>query len=311
MADRDLDEWRNLIFPIITSRVYSPWALRHLPRQPVPNDLPAELGPSIFTFQDAFEDLLAVTSGKELPDISSRYQQRKLLRDMFPSGEPMSFWLRRLQSQSLWPSSRSSPLRGRGDSAVTTFHDNELHENPAGVPWPSARDHGDGTRVAATLLEQIGNAFRQQGALEERARAASPDSTDKAQQEREPHSFEELVSDVASKYKETVSSWEKFAKMILKDAKVESSDQFHMERHDDTENDALTTEQEYIDRFGYSHKTVTRRILDSYGNEVGSEVRVTIRPAAERLNNESNESAEAKNPPDTEKSGTGSKWFWK
>lgn len=87
---------------------YSPLALRDIP-QPKPNDAPSDLDTSIFTFEDAFEDLLAVSQGQPLPDIRSRYEQRKLLRSMFPTGEPAYFWLRRLRSQGLLE--ESTPTR--------------------------------------------------------------------------------------------------------------------------------------------------------------------------------------------------------
>jgi len=83
---------------------YHPYRLRHLP-QPVPNDLPQGAEP-IFTFEDAFEDLLAVSQGQQLPDIRDKFNQRKLLTQVFPKGEPPMFWRRRLESQGLLPSLR-------------------------------------------------------------------------------------------------------------------------------------------------------------------------------------------------------------
>ena len=85
---------------------YHPYRLRHLP-QPVPNDLPQGAEP-IFTFEDAFEDLLAVSQGQQMPEIRDKYSQRKLLNQVFPKGEPPMFWRRRLESQGLLPSLRES-----------------------------------------------------------------------------------------------------------------------------------------------------------------------------------------------------------
>jgi hypothetical protein len=56
---------------------------------------------SIFTFEDAFEDLLAVSQGQKLPDIKMKHDQRSLLRRIFPEGEPASYWVQRLMSQGL------------------------------------------------------------------------------------------------------------------------------------------------------------------------------------------------------------------
>ncbi|KAI6779180.1 uncharacterized protein J7T54_000326 [Emericellopsis cladophorae] len=79
---------------------YSPYALQHLP-QPTPNDLPSGCDGNAFGFQDAFEDLLAVSNGQPLPDINRRYQQKLALREMFPSGEPMGYWHSRLAAAGL------------------------------------------------------------------------------------------------------------------------------------------------------------------------------------------------------------------
>ncbi|KAH7231161.1 hypothetical protein BKA59DRAFT_518429 [Fusarium tricinctum] len=67
--------------------------------QPKANDTPPDLDTSIFTFEDASEDIIAASHGQQLPDHNSRYEQRKLLRFMFPNGKPGSFWFRRLRSR--------------------------------------------------------------------------------------------------------------------------------------------------------------------------------------------------------------------
>lgn len=86
---------------------YSPYALQHLP-QPTPNDLPSGCDGNAFGFQDAFEDLLAVSNGQPLPDINRRYQQKLALREMFPSGEPMGYWHSRLAAAGLLSGYRAS-----------------------------------------------------------------------------------------------------------------------------------------------------------------------------------------------------------
>ncbi|KAJ9134449.1 hypothetical protein NKR23_g10098 [Pleurostoma richardsiae] len=79
---------------------YSPLNLQSLP-QPVPQDVPEGVDPSSFTFEDAFEDLLAAASGQRMLDLRRRSEMRQLMQQMFPQGEPPFFWLRRLQSQGL------------------------------------------------------------------------------------------------------------------------------------------------------------------------------------------------------------------
>lgn len=95
-----------------TASPYSPLNLHHLP-QPIPNDAPLELQDGTFTFEDAFEDLLHVVSGRRLMDINSRYQMRKMLREMYPYGEDASFWVRRLHSQRLLDNSNFVPFSAR------------------------------------------------------------------------------------------------------------------------------------------------------------------------------------------------------
>lgn len=103
----DSTEWHNTPQPL-SSQIrslfwspYNPTKLRDLP-QPVPKDLPRGAEP-ILTFEDAFEDLLAVSQGHPLPDIHQKLSQRRLLNQVFPRGEPPMFWMRRLDSQGLVP----------------------------------------------------------------------------------------------------------------------------------------------------------------------------------------------------------------
>lgn len=80
---------------------YSPLMLRHLP-QPVPRDLPEGADASLFGFEDAFEDLLCVTSGQGLLDIEDRLSTKREWRQSFPQGLPPTLWLHQLSRQGLW-----------------------------------------------------------------------------------------------------------------------------------------------------------------------------------------------------------------
>lgn len=75
--------------------------LRHLP-QPVPRDLPEGADASVFGFEDAFEDLLRVTSGQGLEDIHQRYATKREWLQSFPRGLPPTLWLHQLTRQGLW-----------------------------------------------------------------------------------------------------------------------------------------------------------------------------------------------------------------
>ncbi|KUI65467.1 hypothetical protein VM1G_00903 [Cytospora mali] len=76
---------------------YSPYNLRHLP-QPIPNDLPRDVDAGHFGFQEAFEDLMAVsgTNKGQLMDLRGRADLKKSILNTFASGEPPLVWVRRL-----------------------------------------------------------------------------------------------------------------------------------------------------------------------------------------------------------------------
>ncbi|WYZ40369.1 hypothetical protein EsH8_IV_000710 [Colletotrichum jinshuiense] len=80
---------------------YSPLRLRDIP-QPTPKDLPADADPTLFGFEDAFEDLLMSSSGQGLSDINERVRVKKEWRESFPSGLPPILWLHQLTRQGLW-----------------------------------------------------------------------------------------------------------------------------------------------------------------------------------------------------------------
>lgn len=80
---------------------YSPYNLRHLPK-PVPAGVsPKDAG--LFDFGDAFEDLLAVSSGQDLMNLRERADRKRSLLDSFPLGESPSHWVKSLLSKKLLP----------------------------------------------------------------------------------------------------------------------------------------------------------------------------------------------------------------
>lgn len=87
---------------------YSPYNLRHL-RQPTPSDLPAGVDAKTFGFQDAFEDLLAVSAGRPLMDLSKQARMKREILDYFGFNEPPMNWVWRLSADGLLP--RPLPFR--------------------------------------------------------------------------------------------------------------------------------------------------------------------------------------------------------
>jgi hypothetical protein len=268
---------------------------------------------SIFTFEDAFEDLLAVSQDQRLPDIANRYQQRQLLRSMFPAGEPVWFWLRRLESQGLLQiASRAKFFRAYQPDWIN-FHE-ELDRRAADA-WRSVRDaHRSDGLGSGDLLEELGKAFQQleRGFMGERT--GTPDVTHqgKVDEENGPDTFEELFSEISSKFKESRSSWDTFLKTITDDAKAKSpGGKYDAQADSHDKNKIVTDEEEYVDRFGYLHKTVTRKTLDPNGKEVGVETYVTIRPADKHLDNEDKNESDGHEPLENESDNRKSSWFWK
>ncbi|KAG6042204.1 hypothetical protein E4U41_003950 [Claviceps citrina] len=329
---------------IISSRLYSPLGLGHLP-QPVPNDLPADLDPRVFTFQDAFEDLLAASRGQDqdqdqkLPDIRSRHQQRQLLWNMFPRGEPAWFWLRRLESQGLLDARpRLDPF-----ALVGSHHHHlppgwpALHpELPRADPWPSvssahkgeedtAASGGGGLwqKLTRAIMDVERELFRdgdkpqpwQDDDDDEEARRV--DARKLPQGGRFPRHFDDLFSEISSSFKETQSSWDTFIENVVRGATTGPA---HDERQspsplaDRDRKDVLTSEEEHVDQFGYLHKTVTRKTLDAEGREVGFETYVAIRPADKHDEDNVDREGGGNNQQglsESRKSAQAFNWFWK
>ena len=305
------------IFPILSSASYSPSALRHLP-QPVPNDLPPELDSSIFTFEDAFQDLLAAAQGHSLPDIHTLYEQRKLIQRMFPSGEPTWFWMRRLESQGLM----ESPGRGRFFLRALRPDWEALHREldaRAADAWRTAAgEAAHDEQGAQDLFSQIGRAVRQleQGLAHETAPEveSARDGAAPMRKPKEPDSFEDLFSSISSTFAEGQRSWDTFLKTITDQAAAHGKQQAATSPAGDAKQ--VETRDEYVDRYGYLHSSVTRKTLHEDDNEVGRETYATLRPAdkaADRgqLDNRTSHELDNAGAADDEAGNPKSGWFWK
>ncbi|KND91490.1 hypothetical protein TOPH_03757 [Tolypocladium ophioglossoides CBS 100239] len=294
------------VFSLVSSASYSPTALRHLP-QPVPNDLPRDLDSTIFTFEDAFEDLLAVSQGQPLPDINTRYEQRKLLQQMFPTGEPTGFWMRRLESQGLI----ESPSRGRFFRTLRPdwegFH-RKLDQRAADV-WRDETGDDECEQGSGDFFHKIGRAFKQMEGS--RHDEPEPDSDDKQRRRKELDTFDDLFSSLSSTVAEGQRSWDTFLKIINDQATALEK---HQSLSSNQETKQVETRDEYVDRFGYLHSTVTRRTLDKDGNEVGLETYVTMRPVDKpdkQLDNQGRDELDHVESLGDESANKKTGWFWK
>ncbi|KAH7244299.1 uncharacterized protein BKA55DRAFT_573584 [Fusarium redolens] len=304
---------------------YSPLALRDMP-QPRPNDAPSDIDTSIFTFEDAFEDLLAESQGKELPDIRSRYEQRKLLRSMYPNGEPGYFWLHRLRSQGLLEDSGPAKLiKSLANNNWDKFHE-ELDRRAQEV-WRAAfgEDDDENDTWGETKRD---HALSSEERNEERSRwnRENPPEYDiedlraelhgHRNLRRGPNDFDELFSAIQSSFASDQSPWDSFMKLITEDHPTTPSNREEKQlQKPGSDEKQVVTKDEYVDRFGYLHTKTLVKTLDENGNEIGSHSHYTVRPAPkenepaqiEDKNKEGQESGIKVDGSAEAKTG----WFWK
>lgn len=164
---------------------YSPLRLRHLPR-PTPNDLPEGMDASMFGFEDAFEDLLSVTSGQGLTDMEERCAMKAEWQRIYPEGLPPLMWLHQLTRQGLWDgwesrpnfvesiaserwkrwlASQDDPFRGGSSGGQTRNH--AEHETHDALSRPSDHDHSVLNERAPEIEEDMYRLFEQGRAITE------------------------------------------------------------------------------------------------------------------------------------------------
>lgn len=285
-----LEMWwpdRSLASLALSSQ-YSPLNLHHL-SQPVPRDAPSNIDASIFTFEDAFEDLLAMSQGQPLPEIDARYEQRKLLRSMFPESEPPFFWLRRLKSQGLLEMPEPRHWLRQAESTWDQFH-HELDRRAANVWRAATGEDSRNTRNVYDDVDDFPETFR------ERSEAR--------QRRREPDHFDDFFSSIRSSFSESQSSWDNFVKSFH-DSPL---DKFQQEKYDRNQE---TAKDEYVDRFGYLHSKVTVKMLDEDGNQIGSQTHYTVRPAEKQDGESKHHDDDKSGIQSSAKVETKTGWFWK
>lgn len=262
MADPTPSPMNMLDVADIAASAYNPSALTHLPR-PVPKDLPHGFDSSVFTFNDAFEDLLEVSRGNALPSIKSRYDQSCLLKRMYPDGEPTWFWIQRLQSQGLVdvPSPWIQPM-------ISGANWDRLHrelEQKAGDVWRNLRSAWDAESQKHPTSESE-KPKPSEGWWGDRESIKFSEDEKKG-----PNDFDELFSWVQSGVKQAESGFNTFVKTL--DGRGPQGNT------EDPNTRRVETTDEHVDRFGYLHTTRKVKIIDSDGKEIGTEIYKTIKPA--------------------------------
>ena len=283
---------------------YSPLALRHLP-QPKPNGLPPHLDSSIFTFEDAYEDLLVMSLGMPLLGIMDKYKLKQDHLKVFPRGEPPYNWIGRMRTLGFLnfkPQSVSSQYYGLG-------------------PWPNMpgmlepptdfgrRGYGNESNEASDwttdLLSQI-----QEGLARLGGRDVTKEQDDQLQSQREPRHFDDLFSAIDSAFASGRSSWDALIKSITENQSDGQETQLPAKPTESQDERETVTRSEYVDRFGYLHTKVYTKKLDSEGNKIGTATSYSIRPADKQSDEskaDSEEQQEADDSDPRKKKG----WFWK
>jgi hypothetical protein len=294
---------------------YSPLNLRNLP-QPLPKDSDSTPENNVFTYEDAFEDLLAVSMGKPMMDLQSRSSMRKLLSQMFPTGEPVSFWIQRLNSQGLLKSpflprdsiEFSGPMSWRGQ-----FQDDSFGpaQDRLRIEGDSPNQHVENTNgnTVPGLFSQLDQLFRHFDSKIERG--SSKEST---ASQRDPDSFEEMYQTLESAFSEgqrSLSSLLSLLKVASNDFPTTSQLPSHTLKGA-TDNQVESFE-EHTDDAGNHHTKKTVRTLDANGREIACQTEYTMRSPGLSTLNDANGNPQ---PVDqtSQKDDTAarkSSWYWK
>lgn len=315
---------------------YSPLNLGHLP-QPIPADAPPALQDGVFTFEDAFEDLLTVTAGRRLPDIGTKYETRKMLSQMFPYGEDAAFWVRRLQSQGLLDNANFFPFQARAmwphdvwESIHREFARAAEEARRAEERWMSRFEEGrrgergdeDRERRRYGLFDELDKLFRSfESGMSGEEKKGDPerqneDSGRKGDPERkerrkEASTEDDLYSSVQSAFSSGAKSLGTLVKMARDGvADIQNShSSSSTARWGQQKGERVESKEEFTDEAGNRHEKRIVRTLDKEGNEVGREVhvRVSSPPPREERPLQADDQEQKQKPPEDSKGDKGNK----
>lgn len=116
-----------------------------------------------------------------------------------------------------------------------------------------------------------------------------------------------MFSSIQSTFAEGQKSWNTFVKAINEGPSTAYKNPEKAKAPN--ENNQAIHKDEHVDRFGYLHTKVTVTTFDDEGNEIGSETRITIRPADKQP--EASTSGSALEGITDGQDGGKSGWFWK
>lgn len=323
---------------------YSPLNLRHIP-QPIPNDLPADVHPNTFTYEDAFEDLLSEAAGRPMMDLGRRSEARQLLQEMFPQGEPGFFWLRRLQSQGLlqndyhaaldrprveWerPRTMEEWVERRRQELVRDWEgtedasSREAGHNPSWSDWLD-RDitinFGDMARKADRAFKDLAHAINEASQKDSPSAGAAEDMAPSQTSGKQPETEGDLFSVISSALADADKSLNTFFKSFTgASVKTDFSTSFEkQEKYSSGEGDdidpgrTVKSTEEHIDRFGNLHTKTEIKRLNADGQEIGRETHYSIRPVPQNTEDSEAHNNEAEPVSKDVEGQKASGWFWK
>ncbi|KAJ9134248.1 hypothetical protein NKR19_g8720 [Coniochaeta hoffmannii] len=317
---------------------YSPIRLaERMPRQPRPSDIQSDMDPRLFTYVDAFEDLLAEAAGVPPMDLRARHNMNKMLRNTWPFGESPVSWARRLESQGLvkayFPAYHHLPSLKPANEAVNERRieqpkdeqpaaTNDLLQGGGIVKEPEEQPAEDGffgeIERAVKLLNQV---------LDETTSMTSRFwEQEKTRDETcgEPRTEHDLYDAIQSAFREGQLSLSAFFKSLADGIEPRPRSGVKSEADGQTieqeENGMKTVKstKEYVDEFGNKHISTEIRRTNKEGTVISMETYHTVRPASEadrssitttpsHQEEPKNEGWVDNNDPEDKKTG----WFWK
>ncbi|KAH8910087.1 hypothetical protein BR93DRAFT_458342 [Coniochaeta sp. PMI_546] len=316
---------------------YSPIRLaERMPRQPRPRDIHSDMDPQMFTYVDAFEDLLAEAAGVPTMDLRARYNMNKMLRKSWPFGESPYSWARRLESQGLVKAFLPEYRYLQPQRPITEQRAEQVQDGQTPVRGDIWQGHSADARREQEQRPAEDGFF---GEIEKVVKALNQvldDTTStfygagKRQEEhaQEPQTETDLYHAVQSAFNEGQRSLAAFFKSLAEGIEPRPRSGMHPEAdvpdgetiEDEDGMKTVKSTREYVDEYGNKHVSTEIRRTSKDGSMVSTETHYSVRPAsdAERPSTETsprhqdeykNEEWEVK---DEKRDGDKhSGWFWK
>ncbi len=257
---------------------YSPLVLdQQLPKRPRPAELEDGMDPDLFSWRDAFEDLLAASSGLPMASTADQYQHRALW-SRFPQGEPADLWLARLRAQRL-------------TEVYFPFREWDYRSPQTIEEWVQSRKEDDEKRAAQEketlqrvkeIAQSLGLDIKEPSEPRDLTTAAGKRDSDGAEQE--PRTEQDLFDFIKSTSNQVLPPLTAFLKIFTNGKWVtesSTSTSRTMTTGEDVDEASLKTTkstEEWV-KGGYVHiKTEIRKTAPD-GREVARETHYSVRPA--------------------------------